>query len=37
VPWLLGWGTAIKVIKPVSLQQRLITEANKIVAQYNLD
>ena len=32
--WLLGWGSNVRVLEPISLQQRLATELTAALSQY---
>ena len=34
LPWLLGWGSQVRVLRPESLQRRLANEARKILQKY---
>ena len=34
MPWLLSWGTHVRVLEPVALRRRLADEASRIAAQY---
>lgn len=37
IPWLLSWGTHVRVLEPPSLQRRLAREAAKILGLYRAE
>ena len=37
IPWLLGWGSHVRVLEPASLRRRLTNEAEKVIAQYRTE
>jgi predicted DNA-binding transcriptional regulator YafY len=34
VQWLLGWGAHVRVLEPVTLRDRLIAEAQRMIDRY---